>query len=90
MQKLKHLKWSAMPTVGVVVALAVAALAMTLAPHRAQAGEVDYVSGATVVAQSSEDPEHPAAAVIDGDLETWWISDNMKDGQEAGQSQTPQ
>ncbi|MBM6816659.1 discoidin domain-containing protein [Olsenella uli] len=92
MQKLKHLKWHAMPEVGVVVvvALAVVALAMTLAPRRVQAKEVDYVSGATVVAQSSEGPEHPAAAVVDGSLETWWISDDMKAGQEAGQSQTPQ
>ena len=84
MQKLKHLKWHAMPAVGVVVALAVTALAMTLAPYRAQAKEVDYVSGATVIAQSSEGPDHPAAAVVDGSLETWWISDDMKAGQEEG------
>lgn len=72
------------------LAIALVAFVAVLAPCVAVAEDTDLITGATVVAQSSEDASYPADNIVDGNLETWWISADMKTSQQTGQDQTPQ
>ncbi len=89
MQKLRHLKRRTLLAGGAALALVLVTFMAIVAPRTAVAEDTNLVSGATVVAQSSYKDGYPASNVVDGDPETWWISEDMKTAV-GDEDQTPQ